>query len=197
MATSAQPQTAAELQRRLLSLGEFDVMKEAGIFTEDDRIELLDGELLAMSTVGGRHIGCIIRCDRQLQRGIDPALLISVQNPLRLGGRTEFMPDLIVYRGEETSNAVPLAEQVLVVIEVADSSRNYDRTIKALRHAEAGIPEMILVDLVDDRLIGYAEPRADGYRRILVAGRGEQLPSTILPGFVLDVDTILGPQEPA
>ncbi len=53
---------------------------------------------------------------------------------------------------------------------------------------------MILVDLVDDRLIGHSEPRADGYRRILMAGRGEQLPSTILPGFVLDVDTILGPQ---
>ena len=63
-----------------------------------------------------------------------------------------------------------------------------------MRYAEAGIPEMILVDLVDDRLIGHSEPRADGYRRILMAGRGEQLPSTILPGFVLDVDTILGPQ---
>lgn len=53
MATSAQPQTAAVLQRRLLSLSEFDLMKEAGIFTEDDRVELLDGELFAMSTVGG------------------------------------------------------------------------------------------------------------------------------------------------
>ncbi len=53
---------------------------------------------------------------------------------------------------------------------------------------------MILVDLVDDRLIGYSEPRVSGYRRILVAGRGEQLPSTTLPGFVLDVATILGPQ---
>ena len=192
MATGVQPQTAAVLQRRLLNLHEFDLMKEAGIFTEDDRVELFDGELLAMSTVGGRHTGCITRCDRQLQRGIDSALLISVQNPLRIGGRTEFMPDLIVYRGEEASNEVPLAAQVLVVMEVADSSRNYDRTIKAPRYAEAGIPEMILVDLVDDRLIGYSEPRADGYRRIFVAGRGEQLPSAVLSGFVLDVDTILG-----
>lgn len=130
MATSAQPQTAAVLQRRLLSLSEFDLMKETGIFTEDDRVELLDAELFAMSTVGGRHTGCIIRCDRQLQREIDPSLLISVQNPLRLGERTESMPDVIVQRGEETSNEVSLADQVVVVIEVADSSRNYDRTIK-------------------------------------------------------------------
>lgn len=192
MATSAQPQTVSALQRRLLTLHEFDLMKEAGIFTEDDRVELLDGELLAMRTIGGRHTGCIIRCDRQLQRGIEPTLLVSVQNPLRIGGRTEFIPDLIVYRGDETSNDIPLAEQVLVVIEVADSSRNYDRTIKAPRYAGAGIPELILVDLVDDRIIGYSEPREDGYRRILVAGRGEQLPSVILPGFVLDVDTLLG-----
>jgi len=192
MAISAQPQAASALQRRLLSLREFDLMKEAGIFTEDDRVELLEGELLSMSTVGGRHTGCIVRCDRQLQRSIDPPLLISVQNPLRSGGRTEFMPDLIVYRGEETSNEVPLAERVLIVIEVADSSRNYDRTIKVPRYAAAGIPEMILIDLVDDRVIGYPEPREDGYRRILVAGHGDQLPSVVLPGFVLKVDAIIG-----
>lgn len=175
MATSAQPQPAFVLQRRLLRLREFDLMKEAGIFTEDDRVELLDGELLAMSTVGGQHIGCIVRCDRQLQRGSDPALLIGVQNPLRIGGRTEFMPHLLAYRGDETSNEVPLAEQVP-------------------RYAAAGIPEMIPVDLVADRISGYSEPREDGYRRILVAWRGEQLPSVILPNSVFDVDTILGPQ---
>jgi hypothetical protein len=78
------------------------------------------------------------------------------------------------------------------VIEVADSSRTYDRTIKERRYAGAGIPEMILVDLVDDRIIGYSEPRDDGHRRILVAGRGEQLPSAMLPCFVFDGDTLLG-----
>jgi Uma2 family endonuclease len=81
MAAEIQPRAAVALQRRLLSLREFDLMKEAGIFTEDDRVELLDGKLLAMSTVGGRHTACIVRCDRQLQRGIDPTSLISVQNP--------------------------------------------------------------------------------------------------------------------
>lgn len=81
MAAEIQPRAAVALQRRLLSLREFDLLKDAGIFTEDDRVELLDEELLAMSTVGGRHTAGIVRCDRQLQRGIDPALLISVQNP--------------------------------------------------------------------------------------------------------------------
>ncbi len=104
------------------------------------------------------------------------------------------MPDLLAYRGDETSNEVPLAEQVLVAIEVADASRDYDRTGKVPRYAAAGIPEMIPVDLVEDRISGYSEPREDGYRRILVAWRGEQLPSVILPNSVFDVDTILGPQ---
>jgi len=145
-----------------------------------------------MSTVGGRYTGCIARRARQLQRGIDMALLVSVHNPLRIGGRTAFVPDLLVYRGDERSNDIPLAEQVLVAIEVADSSRNYDRTIETARYVGAGIPELILVDLVDDRLIGHSEPRLDGYRRALVAGHGERLPSAILPGFVFDVGTILG-----
>ncbi len=193
MATTAQPPVSTELQPRLLSLEEFDVMKEAGIFTEDDRVELLDGVLFTLSTVGGRHTGCIVRCDRQLQRAIDPTLLISVQNPMRLGGQTEFMPDLLVYRGEENSNEIPTAAQALLVIEVADSSRNYDRTTKMPRYAAAGIPEALLVDLVEDRIIRYSDPRGDGYRQITLAGRGEQLASAILPGLLLDVDTILGP----
>jgi Uma2 family endonuclease len=195
MATTVQPHSTPELESSLLTLDDFDRIKEARVFGENRRVELLDGVLLKTSTVGGRHTGCIVRCDRQLQRAIDPALLISVQNPLRIGGRTEFMPDLIVYRGDENSNEIPRGDQVLLLIEVADSSRNYDRTIKVPRYAAAGIPEMILVDLVEDRLIGHSEPREDGYRRIHLAGRGEQLASTVLNGLVFDVDQILGPKD--
>ena len=197
MIATVQPQTAPEIQRRFFTLAEFDRMKEGGFFTGADRVELLDGDVIAMSTIGGRHTGCIIRCDRQLQRAIDPTLLISVQNPMRLGGQTEFMPDLIVYRGEESSNEIPTAEQVLLVIEVADSSRNYDRATKMPRYAAAGIPEALLIDLVEDRIIRYADPRGDGYRQITLAGRGEQLASAILPGLILDVDAILGPAASA
>lgn len=192
---SEQPKTIIESHRRRLTLDEFDLMKATGVFAENERVEFLDGELITMSTVGGRHTGCIIRCDRHLQRSIDPALLVSVQNPLRIDGQAEFVPDLLVYRGDENSNEVPQAEQVLLVIEVADSSRNYDRAVKVPRFAAAGIPEVILIDLVDDRLISYSDPREDGYRRIFMAGRGEQLPSAAIPGLVFDVDTLLGLKE--
>jgi Uma2 family endonuclease len=133
-----------------------------------------------------RLVGAIQRLD-------NAELEISVQNPLRIGERAEFLPDIAVLRAAPDSNTVPTADEALLVIEVADSSRNYDRTTKMPRYAAAGIPEAFLVDLVEDRIIRYADPRSDGYRQITLAGRGEQLSSAILPGLNLDVDTILGP----
>ncbi len=193
MATTAQPPVSTELQPRLWSLDEFDRLKEVGIFTEDDRIELLDGVLLTMSTVGGRHVRVINRLAGAIQRLNDANIEISVQNPLRIGERAEFLPDIAILRAAPESNVVPTAAEALLVVEVADSSRNYDRTTKMPRYAAAGIPEALLVDLVEDRIIRYSDPRGDGYRQITLAGRGEQLPSAILPGLILDVDTILGP----
>ncbi len=193
MATTAQPPVSTELQPRLWSLDEFDRLKEVGIFTEDDRIELLDGVLLTMSTVGGRHVRVINRLAGAIQRLNDANIEISVQNPLRIGERAEFLPDIAILRAAPESNVVPTADEALLVVEVADSSRNYDRTTKMPRYAAAGIPEALLVDLVEDRIIRYSDPRGDGYRQITLAGRGEQLPSAILPGLILDVDTILGP----
>ncbi|HEY8600152.1 MAG TPA: Uma2 family endonuclease [Thermomicrobiales bacterium] len=197
MATTAQPPVSAELQPRLLTLDEFDRMKESGIFAEKERVELLDGVVITMSTVGGRHVRVINRIAGAIQRLNDANLEISVQNPLRIGERAEFLPDIAVLRAAPESNAVPTADEALLVIEVADSSRNYDRATKLPRYAAAGIPEALLIDLVEDRIIRYSGPRSDGYRQITLAGRGEQLPSAILPGLILDVDTILGPAASA
>jgi Uma2 family endonuclease len=186
---------ATEVQRRLFTIEEYDRLHEAGILTEDDRVEFLDGELIVMSTVGGRHSGSIVRLDRRLQRLIDPELLIGVQIPLRIAGRAEFRPDLMVYRGSGLSNETPDAAQVLLVIEVADSSRTYDRNVKLPRYAGANIPEMWLLDLVEDRIERHSEPREGGYGRVERFGRGETLVSVVVPGLALDVDSLLGPQE--
>jgi Uma2 family endonuclease len=193
MATTAQPPVNTELQPRLWSLKEFDLMKQSGIFAADERVELLDGVLLTMSTVGGRHVRVLNRLAGAIQRLNDAKIEISVQNPLRIGERAEFLPDIAILRAAPESNAIPTAAEALLVVEVTDSSRNYDRTTKIPRYAAAGIPEALLVDLVEGRIIRYADPRSDGYRQITLAGRGEQLPSAILPSLILDVDTILGP----
>lgn len=193
MTATAQPQTSPDIQRRLLTFAEFDLIKEAGIFADDERVELLDGELVAMSTVGGRHVRVINRVAGTIGRLDDADLEISVQNPLRIGERAEFLPDIAVLRAAPESNTVPTAAEALLVIEVADSSRSYDRAVKIPRYAAAGIPETLLVDLVEDRIVRYTEPREEGYRQAVWAGRGERLASTILPGLELDLDVILGP----
>ena len=195
MATTAQPPVGTELQPRLLSLEEFAVMKEIGVLAADERVELLDGVVITMSTVGGRHVRVINRLAGAIQRLNDAELEISVQNPLRIGERAEFLPDIAVLRAAPDSNAVPTAAEALVVIEVADSSRNYDRATKIPRYAAAGIPETLLIDLVEDRIERHTEPTQGGYRQIVWVGRGERLRSVILPGLELEVDALLGPRS--
>lgn len=189
--------TTVEVERYRFSMDEFDRLHEVGILAEDDRVEFLDGELIAMSKVSGRHTGCIIRLDRAIQRVSDEEILISVQNPLRLNDRADFLPDLVVFRGAAESNDSPSAERVLMVIEVADSSLYHDRNEKFPRYAAAGIPEAWLIDLTLDRIERHTEPRDGGYRQIIWAQRGESLTSTVLPELTLEVDAVLGPPEEA
>ena len=178
------------------TVAEFERLCEAGILT-DDRVELIDGELLLMRKVGGRHTGCIIRLDRTIQRLTLVGCFVSAQNPLLIDDRAEFLPDLAVCQGTGESNSNPRANRARLVIEVADSSRTHDRTVKFPRYATAGIAEAWLVDLADDRLERHTEPREGGYRQIVWARRGEALDSTVLPGLVLDVDAVLGPPDEA
>lgn len=184
-----------EAERYLFTIAEFDRLFASDIFTEDDRIEFLDGELIRMSAIGGRHIRTINRTNGLFLGLNDPTIQISVQNPFRIDERASFLPDLMVLRTSAESNTVPTADEVLLVIEVADSSRNYDRNTKLPRYASAGIPEAWLFDLVDDRLERHTDPRDGAYQQIAVAARGEQIASTMLPTLLLNVDTILGPRE--
>jgi Uma2 family endonuclease len=195
MIAEVQSQLSTDVQRRLFTMEEFTRLWESGILNEGERVEFLDGELIAMSVIGGRHIRCINRFDKALQRLDDPSLEISVQNPLQIGDRASFLPDIVVLRPKGVSNDVPTADEALLAVEVADSSRNYDRNVKLPRYAAAGIPESWLCDLAAERIERHSEPTAEGYRQIRWAGRGETLTSTILPGLILEIDAILGPPE--
>jgi Uma2 family endonuclease len=185
---------AVEVQRRLFTMEEFARLADAGILAEDERIEFLDGELIALSIVGGRHVRSLMRFDRAARVAAGENFDISVQNPLRIGDRASFLPDLAVLRADATSNDVPSAEEAILVVEIADSSRNYDRFTKFPRYATAGIPEAWFVDLVEDRIERHTEPGENGYGQVAWAGRGEHLSSTVLPGLTIDVDAILGPR---
>jgi Uma2 family endonuclease len=183
---------AATLQRRLFSVDEYEQMGRAGIFCEDERIELLDGEIVQMSPIGSPHAWCVKRLLRGFS-GLGDVAIISVQDPIRLGPSSLPEPDLALLRPEAPQDRHPEPAEVLLVVEVADSSVNYDRETKAPLYGRSGLPELWLVDPPADRIEVHREPSPSGYRLVRYYQRGERLSPLFAPHFEVEVDTILGP----
>jgi Uma2 family endonuclease len=182
----------ASVTRRRFLVEDYERMVTAGILTEDDRVELIAGEIVEMSPIGGRHMGRVNVLTALLSRVVMQEALISVQNPIRLSTDGEPQPDIALLRHDASLDTVPTPDDVLLVIEVADSSRDYDRQVKLPLYAAAGIREAWLVDLVDEVIERHTDPRDGIYRRVARAGRGESLTSTVLPAITLSVDAIIG-----
>ncbi len=183
-----------QVQRRLFTVEEYHRMAEAGILSEDDRVELIEGELVAMSPIGSRHAACVKRLIRLLDRAVGDRAIVGAQDPIRLGARSEPQPDvtLLRYRPDFYASAHPGPEDVLLVVEVAETSADYDRTVKIPLYARYGIPEAWLVDLLEERIEIYRHPSPQGYQTLHIAHRGETVRPTTLPDLELSVDDILG-----
>jgi Uma2 family endonuclease len=169
-------------------------MAEAGILHEDDRVELIGGEVVEMSPVGGRHAKCVTELTRVLVSLFGDDVRVSPQNPVRFGEDEEPQPDVAVLRAGERyrAGALPTPEDVLLLIEVADTSLAYDREVKLPLYARAEIAEVWIVDLNGGIIERYTEPSEEGYRLARRAGRGETLESAVLPALTLPVDAALG-----
>jgi len=155
-------------------------MAEAGILPEDARVELVEGEIVTMSPVGKRHMAAVKRLmDLLFPLQQARKALLQVQDPLRLSSESEPQPDLALlsYRENFYRDKVPEAEDALLVIEVADTSLDYDLTVKLPLYAKAGIPEVWVVDLVRDRVHVFRKPSGEGYgeRQTLEEGELEVL----------------------
>lgn len=183
---------ASSAARRRFTTAEYERMAETGILPEDDRSELIAGEIIQMNPIGGRHIQAVNRLNRLLSHIAGEQALVSVQNPIRLSDDSEPQPDLTLLRDRDYVGEIPAAADVLLAIEVADSSLDYDRGRKLPLYAAAGISEAWLIDLAAGSVERHTEPRADGYRLIARASRGERLASTVMPTLILTVDAILG-----
>ena len=187
---AAAPQPHSDLPRRRFTVAEYHRMAEAGILMEDDPVELIAGEIIEMSPTGQRHIRAVNRLTRLLHQLCGDDVTISVQNPIRLADNSEPEPDIVVLRG--TDGGTANVADVLLVIEVAETSRDYDRNVKFPMYAAAGIPESWLFDLAGVAIERHTEPHEGGYRQITIARRGESIASTVLPGVTFSVDAILG-----
>ena len=169
-------------------------LAELGILDEDDRVELLDGQIVEMTPIGGAHAACVIRLTDLLSRRSGSDTSVSVQNPVVLAERWEPQPDIAVLRrpGGLAGAWLPSPSDVLLVVEVADTSLERDRDVKIPRYAAAGIPEAWLVDLVGDSISVCREPGPGGYSEIVTLTRGEALRPLRLPGVAVAVAEVLG-----
>ena len=169
-------------------------MGEAGILGEDDRVELIEGEILEMSPIGRKHVSSVIRLTGILSRLVADAALVSVQNPVQLSDQSEPQPDVALLRPRPDvyADREVTAADVLLIIEVADSSEAYDRQTKAPLYARSGIPELWIVDLIRDHVALYRHPTNDGFGTTRVTRRGESISPLAFPGLTIAVNDILG-----
>lgn len=177
------------LQRRKLSVSDFHRMGEAGILHEADRIELIDGELIQMAPIGVVHASKVNRLNRMLLRAVGNAANVSVQNPIALPPRDEPQTDiaLLKARADDYLGGLPSAADVLLIVEVADTTLGYERDIKIPLYARHGVAEVWLVDLRSEAVIIHRQPGAEGYRDVSTAAPGGVISPISLPHVQLDL----------
>ena len=175
------------------TVDDFARMGEAGILTEGDRVELIDGEVREMTPIGPPHAWIVDRLTVLVAARLPETAHLRVQGPIRLGRHTEPQPDLSVARRTQAyTNRHPDAGDLLLVIEVADSSLQYDRAEKVPRYGKAGVPEIWLVDVAARTVTVYTGPGPEGYARERVLRCGERIAAGAVAGLDLAVEDIFG-----
>jgi len=183
---------AVQPHRKQFTVEEYYRMAETGVLGRDDRVELIDGEIVVMTPIGSAHAACVVGLTEFFAPRLGKRAHVRIQLPLRLNDLSEPEPDVALVRWSPTRYAAahPGPAEALLVVEVADSSLDYDRTTKLGMYAGAGIPEYWVVSLPDRRLELYGSPAPDGYREVRHAGAGEQVAALALPDLLLDVSDI-------
>ena len=180
------------LRRHRYTLDDYHRMGEAGIFHEDSRVELIEAEIVDMTPIGSRHASVVARLSRTLTLAVGDGALVWTQNPVVLGETSEPQPDiaLLGQRHDFYANALPGPTDVLLLIEVADTSIRYDRDIKMPLYARHGIPEVWLIDLESDSLMTYRDPSGNGYRVVVGPGNLQAVAVPGLEGVTVDLSAL-------
>ena len=182
------------LQQRLFTVDEYHRMGEAGIFSEDDRVELIEGAIVAMTPVGPPHAGNVNRLTQLFVLRLGNKAVVAVQNPVRLDRFSEPQPDLAVLRPRDDffSQSQPGPEDVFWIVETGDSSVASDREVKAPLYAKAGIPEYWLIDLPNKTVEVHRNPVGGRYQSVEKLGKGDSIRPLAMPDAVFGVSDLLG-----
>ncbi len=179
--------------RHRLDVGAYYKMAEAGILTQNDRVELIGGEIFDMTPIGAAHAGKTNRLNRLFARAAaDGLVLVSVQSPLRLDAYNEPEPDVMLLkpREDDCQGRHPGAADVLLLVELSESSLVHDCGTKLPLYAKFGVPEVWIVDLRGAAIEVYREPAGDAYalKERLTSG---SLAPVLVPGVTIDAGELL------
>ncbi len=174
--------TIASPRERSFTVSEYHRLAHHGILRENDRVELLDGRIYEMNPIGSGHAQCVRRLTELLVLKVTPRALVSIQNPVRLDDRSEPEPDVALLEPKEVyGSRHPRPDDVLLLIEVADTTLDFDRDVKPLLYARAGVRELWVLALEEERVHVYRRPGANGYAEHAVVERGAAVDITALP----------------
>ncbi len=185
---------SAEPQKYFFTVDEYYRMAEAGLFSEGRHVELIEGEVIEMSPIGSRHAGCVDDLNSLLTHKVGRLAIVRVQGPIRIDEYSEPQPDIALLKPRRDSyrRSHPTPSDVLLVIEVADTSAQYDRNVNLPLSASAGIPEAWLIVLPKDLVEVHSEPKNGKYQKVQRLKRGKTVNSPTVQGLSLKVDDILG-----
>jgi len=185
------------LRRHPLTVDDYHRMAQAGVLGPEARVELIEGEIIDMATIGTRHAATVKRLLHLLRASVDAATVVSVQDPLRLGTHSEPQPDLMLLapRADFYADAHPTAQDVLLLIEVSDTTSRYDREIKLPLYARHGVCEVWIVDLDEGVLRTCRNPRgksnAKRYTEVVETATPGVLTPQALPSLRIDASKLL------
>jgi Uma2 family endonuclease len=183
-----------EISKRRFTVDDYHRMGQSGILSEDDRVELVDGEVVTMSAIGPRHSSCIDRTNRIFVMRLGDRAIVRIQSSLRLDRYNEPEPDVMLLRPRDDFYAprLPGPSDTLLVMEVSDSSIDYDREVKAPLYAASNVPEYWIANLDARQIECYSEPEGGAYRTIRRFGAHESVAPALLPDCVIAVRDLIG-----
>jgi len=182
------------ISKHFFTAMEFERMGQAGVFRADARLELLEGEIIEMSPIGSRHAACVNFLSRSLNRKVGDATIVSTQNPVRINDFSEPQPDVALLRphADFYRTAHPTPADVLLIIEVSDTTVEYDRQVKVPLYAGADIEEVWIVNLPEEKIEVYAGLVGGVYQSISHVGRDAEVRAQTVAGLVVSVAEVLG-----
>ena len=185
---------AVDVKRYRFTRDDYHKMAEAGILKSDVDVELIDGEIIEMNPIGRRHIGAVDRLADIFIPQVRGQAIVRIQSPIALGDNGEPEPDLALLRrrADFYTESDETPEDILLLIEVADTSERYDRRTKGPLYARFGIPELWIVDVTRRRITRYLDPTPEGYGSTRIYRRGESLSPLAFPNLLIPVADILG-----